>query len=341
MAAIGLSILGLLTVRYQNRKRKTISFSEKIVLITGGSRGLGLILAKQMAREGAKVIICARSPDQLEKARHAIELQSVYPVSAKVCDISDLQQVENLFAFINQHYGRLDILINNASIIQVGPATEMNRTDYEQALAINFWGTFNTTTAALPIMLREKAGRIANITSVGSVVAVPHLLPYTIAKFASRGFSEGLTAEMAQHGIYVTTVIPGLMRTGSFLNAFFKGKTNSEFNWFSLLSTFPFISMDAEKAADEILKAIRLGKPVITLGIQTRTGVIIYKLFPGYFARFLSKINRLLPKSPSEKGIQTGNRTMLEATGKNRKTWVSNSVLLELGNRAAKRFNQI
>ena len=111
--------------------------------------------------------------------------------------------------------------------------------DFEDAMGTMFWGMVYTTLAALPQMTERGAGRIVNITSIGGKVAVPHLLPYCCAKFAAVGFSEGIRAELAKDHIKVTTVVPGLLRTGSHANAVFKGDHHKEYGWFSLAATRP------------------------------------------------------------------------------------------------------
>src|SRR5204863_5194639 len=117
-----------------------------------------------------------------------------------------------------------------------------------------------TTLSVLPAMRRQGEGRIVNISSIGGKIAVPHLLPYDASKFALTGFSEGLRAELLKDGIYVTTVCPGLMRTGSPRNADFKGQHEAEYAWFSIGDSLPGMSMSAEAAAERIVTAFRQGE---------------------------------------------------------------------------------
>ena len=124
-------------------------------------------------------------------------------------------------------------------------------------MGVMFWGTLYPVLAVLPQMRARRRGRIVNVTSVGGKVAVPHLLPYAAAKFAATGLSQGLRAELARDGITVTTVAPGLMRTGSFLNAYFKGQAVREFAPFAVLSTLPFFSIDARRAARQVVGAAK------------------------------------------------------------------------------------
>ena len=147
-------------------------------------------------------------------------------------------------------------------------------------MAINFWGTVNVTLAALRYMRRQGHGRIANITSIGGKVAVPHLLPYSCAKFAAVGFSEGLRAELAGTGVKVTTVVPGLMRTRGETHAMFKGKRPLERAWFSVAAETPGLAMSARRAARRIVRAVERGQAEIVVGIPAKMLRLAKDLFP-------------------------------------------------------------
>ena len=159
-----------------------------------------------------------------------------------------------------ERFGRMDVLVNNAGIISVGPAQAMTRQDFAEAMDVDFWGTLNPILAVLPQMRERRGGRIVNITSIGGKVSVPHLLPYSCAKFAATALSEGLRAELARDGIVVTTIVPGLLRTGSYDQALFKGDHAGEYDWFSVSDNLPGQSISAERAAREIVRATRRGE---------------------------------------------------------------------------------
>ena len=198
-----------------------------VVLITGGSRGLGLALARQFASKRAKIAICARDEEDLALARADLSKRGA-SVFAVRCDVSDREDVHRMLDQVRAHYGRIDILVNNAGEIQVGPIDTASIADFEEAIGTMFWGVVYPTMALLPEFRARGKGRIVNITSIGGKVAVPHLLPYTSAKFAAVGFSEGLRSELANTGVYVTTIAPGLMRTGSYTAAKYKGDPEAE-----------------------------------------------------------------------------------------------------------------
>jgi NAD(P)-dependent dehydrogenase (short-subunit alcohol dehydrogenase family) len=266
----------------------------EVVLVTGGSRGLGLQLAREFGRRGCKIVICARDTYELERARRDLHDRGI-DVLPIPCDIALRDEVENMVESVDAHFGGIDILVNNAGMIQVGPIETMALEDFEQAMAVNFWGAVYATMAVLPQMRARQRGRIVNITSIGGKVAVPHLLPYDCAKFAFLGFSEGLHAELAKDGIRVTTIIPGLMRTGSSVNAFFKGRREAEFAWFGAGDATPLTAMSATRAARRIVEATRRGEGEVTLSVQAKLLRLAHDLFPQLTTDVLGVVNRMLP----------------------------------------------
>ncbi len=216
------------------------------------------------------------------------------------CDITDRAQVQDLNRRVVARFGPVDILVNNAGVIQVGPLQSMTPQDFEESMAIMYWGVVHPTLTVLPEMRARRYGRIANVTSIGGRVSVPHLLPYSSAKFAAVGFSEGLRAELAGEGITVTTIVPGLMRTGSHEQALFKGRHGAEATWFSLAASLPGLSMDAERAAHQIVRAIKRGDTAVTLSLPAFTLERFHGLFPGTTANLLGLVNRFLPAGSSQ-----------------------------------------
>jgi len=253
-------------------------------------------------------------------------------VLAQVCDVANADEVRGLVASVEARFGDIDVLVNNAGIIQVGPIDAMREEDFERALAVNFWGTFHTTMAVLPAMRERRAGRIVNITSIGGKVAIPHLLPYSAGKFAAVGFSEGLAAEVAKDGIVVTTIVPGLMRTGSPANALFKSKAEKEFTWFTLGDSLPLTSMSADRAARRIVRAARRGETEVTLSFQAKLLRTAHGLLPGFVTDLLAWASRLLPEPG---GIGTEERLGMDLA-----TNLAPSRLTRLSDRAAQRNNE-
>ena len=330
LAAAGIG--ALLATRAAVRRWREYDLRGKTALITGGSRGLGLVMAREFAREGAKLVICARDPAELERARADLQGRGA-DVLAVPCDVTNRSQINEMVYIARDRFGQIDVLVNNAGVIQVGPLEVMTLEDYEQAMNVHFWGPLYTTLAVLPEMKRRRDGRIVNITSIGGKISIPHLVPYSASKFALVGLSEGLRAELAKDGVVVTTVCPGLMRTGSPRNATFKGQHRAEYAWFSISDALPITSMMAERAARQIIAACRRGDAEVVLSIQAQIAARFHGLFPGLTADLLGLVNRLLP-GPGGIGTQ-------RAKGKDSSSALSPSVLTALSDSAAQRNNEI
>src|SRR2546429_1023104 len=175
----------------------SFSFAGRVVLVTGGSRGLGLVMARELSRKGARVALCARDPAELERARAELAVRDP-GVLATTCDVSDPEQAASFVAQAMERFRPIDVLINNAGVIQVGPLASMGVQDFREAMDINYFGMVNTTLAALPHLRGH--GRIVNICSIGGAVAIPHLLPYVRSKHAAGRVSPRVTVGKAPEG---------------------------------------------------------------------------------------------------------------------------------------------
>jgi short-subunit dehydrogenase len=324
VAGLGLAYWGV-------RQMRRYNLTDKVVAITGGSRGLGLALARAFMRRGAKVALLARDPEALERARQL--LAGMGTVFVRPCDVRDEKQVKEATTDVRQELGEVDVLVNNAGTITVGPMDTMTADEYREALEVFFWGPLHTTLAVLPQMRKRGSGRIVNISSIGGKISIPHLLPYSVGKFALSGFSEGLRAELVKDNVYVTTVYPGLMRTGSPRNAEFKGKHRAEYTWFLLSDSAPGISINADRAARQIVNACEYGRAELILTVPARLAVKLHALFPAVTAAVFGAVNRALP--------QPGDLGQGKAKGTASTTRITESWLSALDERAAKRNNQV
>jgi NAD(P)-dependent dehydrogenase (short-subunit alcohol dehydrogenase family) len=187
-------------------------------------------------------------------------------------------------------------------MIEVGPLDHMTREDYERAMGVHFWAPYELISQILPEMRLSGGGRIVNISSIGGKVAVPHFAAYSASKFALTGFSDSIRAELARDNIHVTTVAPGLMRTGSHVQAKFKGNHDAEFAWFSASAGAPLLSMDADRAARKIIAAFRRGQPSLTLTFAARGAIAGNAVFPNLTGYAMKIVNRLLPDLGEENG---------------------------------------
>lgn len=319
------------TKAFLAQKRKT-DFRRKTVVITGGSRGLGLELARLLAQEGANLAICARDRDELDRAASELRQYGV-TVYAQPCDITVKEQVEQFIENVRQNIGPVDVLINNAGIIIVTPYEHATEDDFREAMDTNFWAAFHLVNAVLPHMWTRGAGRIVNVSSFGGKVAVPHLVPYSVSKFALVGYSEGLRAELLKDNIHVTTICPGLIRTGSPRNAIYKGQNEKEYTVFKIGDSLPLLTLDSTDCAREIIDACRYGEAERIISFPAKLGAALEGLAPNLVGEVSALVNTQLP-APGGIGEQ-------RAFGRDSETPLSQSVLTELTNQAAEENNEV
>jgi NAD(P)-dependent dehydrogenase (short-subunit alcohol dehydrogenase family) len=332
LALVAAGAAGALVTRGLVRARRAIDFRGRVVLITGGSRGLGLEMARTFAERGAMLALLARDEDELTRAQDDLAQQGAR-VRIVACDVRDRADVSRAIDQVVTHYGRLDVLVNNAGVISVGPLEHMSLQDFEDSMAVHYWGPLYAIVAALPHLRQVDGARIVNIASIGGKLAVPHLTPYSGSKFALVGLSDAVRAELAPEGIRVTTVCPGLMRTGSPINATFKGHHRQEFTWFSIGDSLPVMSVSARRAAVEVVEACRVGMPSLVIGLHAKLAVAAQALAPGVVAAATALAARLMPGPEPRQGEH--GRLGWESQSR----W-SPSVLTALSNRAAERNNE-
>jgi NAD(P)-dependent dehydrogenase (short-subunit alcohol dehydrogenase family) len=330
--AAGAALAGVIAARAAVRRRRSFSFAGRTALVSGGSRGLGLVLARQLVGAGARVAILARTAADLEDAEREL-LARGGEVLALRCDVSRAEEVRAAVDQVLRRFGGIDVLFNVAGVIQVGPLEAMTREDFERAMGVHFWGALNTTLEVLPDMRRHGWGRIVNVASLGGKRAVPHMLPYTASKFALVGLSNGLRTELAKDGILVTTVIPSLVRTGSPRNALFKGQHRKEYAWFSIADALPGVAMNAEQAAAQILRACRDGEREVLLRNPVNLAVALQAFLPGTTQALLGVVARFLPRMG---GIGRSSAYGYESESR----W-SPSLLTRSGDAAARRNNEM
>jgi short-subunit dehydrogenase len=307
-------------------------FRNRLVVVTGGSRGLGLVLARHLARQDAALVICARDDTELANAEE--ELRDVAPyVAAYSCDLTQPEEITELFNRIRREIGAVDVLINNAGVIQVGPLETMTTAEFQEAMAMHFWAPLLCAQQVIPEMRRRRQGRIVNISSIGGKIAIPHLAPYCASKFALVGLSKSLRSELIKDGIYVTTVCPGLMRTGSPRHGQFKGNHRAEYAWFSISGALPLVSMNADRAARQILSACKYGRAEVTLSLPAKLATTIDALAPGFTADLTATAAGLLP-APDRVGRAA-------VAGCDSTSAWSPSVLTALNERAAAENNEL
>ena len=276
-------------------------YKDRIALISGGSRGLGLEIAKQICARGGKVALLARDAKELGRAKSDLEHFGTEVLTVQ-CDLLETAQIQSAVQQTLERFRKIDILINNAGIIEVGPLGHMQFKDFDRAMRLHFWAPFVLQFLIVPRMRAQGGGHIVNISSIGGRVAVPHMVPYSASKFALTGFSDAIRSDLARDNIYVTTVTPGMMRTGSHVHAMFKGDHAAEYRWFDWSRKLPFASISAERAARKIVNACAHGKPILIMPFTARLIIAANALFPNLMARMMKMFSRSLPAEVSQSG---------------------------------------
>ncbi len=313
------------------RHRAATRLAGQTVVITGGSRGLGLALTSEFLARGAHVWLLARDEDELRRARERLRAWGSR-VGVAPCDVRDAQSVLMAVSAVVDRTGRIDVLVNNAGVIQIAPFAQTRIEDFDDSFRTHFWGPLYMTRAVWPYMRRQGRGRILNIASIGGRLAVPHLLPYCASKFALVGLSEGLRAELAADGIIVTTATPGLMRTGSHRNAWVRGQHEREATWFALASATPITSMSASRAARQLVDACVRGRATVTPGWQARAAAWAHTMAPELTAALLTGVaSHVLP---------SGRRASASDEGRLSRDLHLGWIAWTLPTRAAARLNQ-
>lgn len=300
--------------------QKNFKFYGKNVYITGGSRGLGLSLAWNLLQQGAHVVLVARDEEELKRARDILLMDfPLAKIYLSVCDVTDSNQLSDSLASTIERMGGIDLLVNNAGSILVGPFTSMQREDFEAQMKIHLYAVVEATMMLLPHFKNRGGGRILNICSLGGKVAVPHMLPYDTSKFALAGYSQGISSELSSHNIVVTTAYPTVMRTGSPIQAVFKGDHEAEFVWFKTIDNLPLLSMSADRAAKKILNAVAAGSSEVVLSIPAKAKVLLGTFFPeimnlvmGFAARLLPQENSALRKTGADSSRSFRSKLLLK-----------------------------
>lgn len=238
----------------------------KLCLVTGGSSGIGLALAKKLASQGSHVWLFARNPQKLEAACH--EISTVCPdssqkITATSVDVSQFDRVSAAAGEVIQRIGVPDLVINSAGVAEPGYFCEQDLSVYRQAMDINYFGTLYTTRAFLPGMIKRHSGHIVNISSIAGFMGVYGYSSYSPSKFAVRGLSDVMRYELAEHGIRVSVVFPPDTQTPQLeYEQSFKPPILVEIDKANKI-------MSAEAVAEAILKGVSRRQYVITPGFDS------------------------------------------------------------------------
>ncbi len=257
-------------------------FENKVIWITGASSGIGEATAYQFAKEGAKLILSARREDELLRVKENTQLpdNQVFILPLDVEKIEDIPQKTKQAV---EHFGRIDVLFNNAGISQRGSVMETDMAVYQKIFNLNFFGVIALTKAVLPFMQAQKSGQIAVTSSVSGKLATPMRSGYCASKHALHGFFDALRSEVYQDNIGVTLICPGYIHTNISLNA-----VAADGSKFGKMDENQANGMSPEECAKRIVEAIYAEKQEVYMGGKEVLGVYLKRFFP----RILSKLLR-------------------------------------------------
>lgn len=252
----------------------------KVVIVTGGSSGIGKACAEAFGQAGCRVVITGRSAERLQAAQHELEQQDI-EVLTIIADVSQAADNQRMVEQTLQHFGQLDILINNAGISMRALFDELDLAVVQQVMAINFWGAVYATKYALPHILKTK-GSIVGISSIAGYRGLPGRTGYSASKFALQGFLEALRTELTYEGVHVLIACPGYTASNIRKRALVRdGNRQGE------TPRDESKMMSAKTCAQHILRAVERRKKILTLTTQGKLTVFLNKWFPGLMDRIV------------------------------------------------------
>ncbi len=254
------------------------------VLITGGSEGIGKATALLFARKGYDLVLAARHGDRLQAAAQEVQSISGKTPLIVTCDVTDPSQVNTLVEKALEHYGDIDVLINNAGIFVEGPVEAFSLEDWHKVIDTNLWGYIHTINALLPYFLQKGKGIIVNLSSISGKAPNPYLVPYCTSKFAVTGLTESLHGELKPKGIHVCGIYPNLINSNFVERAIFRGKdeqdTQSRREQIENILKVPVVEKP-EDVANAIWDAVKNHKSEVLVG-SANFSQAINRLFPGF-----------------------------------------------------------
>ncbi|MFD2116552.1 SDR family NAD(P)-dependent oxidoreductase [Paenibacillus yanchengensis] len=250
---------------------------DKVVFITGASSGLGAVIATEVAKRGAIVILTGRNQQRL----NAITQSIVGECAAFLLDVTDHNQVEQVVTAVILKYGKIDILVNNAGYGQFVTMENMPLTDFSAMMDTNYMGVVRCTKAVLPYMLQQKQGQIINIASMAGKIGTAKSTAYSATKHAVLGFTNSLRAELRHTGITITAVNPGPISTDFFVQADPDGSYVKNVKWFM---------MTPEKVARKVVTAMLYRRTEIDMPLLAMIGIKLYMLMPRWADRLLGSM---------------------------------------------------
>ncbi|OZG73897.1 acetoin dehydrogenase [Hahella sp. CCB-MM4] len=270
--------------------KETLSLKDKVVAITGAGSGIGAALADLCMNSGAIVALSDIKPDGAAERLKKSGARGV----VEQLDVSSRDDVNAFVRQIEEQFGRIDMMINNAGVALSATVAEMSVEDFKWVMDINFWGVVHGTQAVLPGMLSRDSGMIVNISSLFGLIGVPTQSAYNASKFAVRGFTESLRCELAETNVKTLCVHPGGIKTNIARNSRFCSGIDGGVDKSKAVQEFDRVArVSPEEAAQQIISAALKGKDRLLIGNDARVLDLVQRGFPVGYSRVLRKFINL------------------------------------------------
>ena len=250
-------------------------FKDKVAVVTGGSSGIGQAIALELANCGCRVAVVGTSQDRIDGTLALLPVDS--ESRGYVCDVADRAAVIAMANAVESDFGQVDIIVNNAGITSSAPFAEFDIELFDRIIKTNFFGVVNCCYAFLPKLQSRGHGHIVNMSSMLGFVGVPNQSAYVSTKFAIRGFTESLWAELDNTGIAVTGIYPGTIQSEILQRASFSDAREKA----AMMKMMDRFGIPASDVARKTVDAIRLERREIIIGRDAMALVALKRFFPG------------------------------------------------------------
>ncbi|TKV56429.1 SDR family NAD(P)-dependent oxidoreductase [Nakamurella flava] len=270
---------------------KRFDFRRGTAVVTGAASGIGEQVSRQLAERGSALALVDRDGDRLDAVASGIRSRSSVPVATYVVDLADEDATRNLGRTLADTHEDTTLLVNNAGVALGGAFAQTSAEEFDWLLAINLRAPITLTRALLPVLQSRPGSHLVNLSSVFGIMAPPGQVAYATSKFALRGFSESLRAEIGGT-VGVTVVHPGGIRTRIAANARVAAATDPREVEAGKAAFEKFLSYPADKAAAQIVAAVEKRKPRVLIGSSAVVPDLVVRLTPQHYPRILALLQR-------------------------------------------------
>lgn len=265
-------------------------FTDRVAVVTGSASGIGRAVAERLAAKGCDLALADIDPEGLEQTASAVRALGRRAITHRV-DVSDREQMQAFVTAVEDAYGRVDVLVNNAGVTVAATFDEHSIEDFEWVVGINLWGVVYGCKLFLPLLRQQDEAYVVNLSSMFGLIGMPRQTSYCATKFAVRGFSESLAVELAETGVRVLSVHPGGIRTNIAKSARYRGQDNEKLRA-KTVRFFEKMGMAPEDAADRIVGAMERNAERLLITRESYATDVIKRLMPTMPSRWVAWVHR-------------------------------------------------